>query len=115
MNCLNRVVQHPLSLKLQVFKTANRGWGLRCLNDVPKGQFICIYAGHLLTEQKANEGGQNHGDEYFAELDYIEVAEGIKEGYEPEAAEEDSASDRDDDEYNPVSFFSIFKDEIFGL
>ncbi|XP_059613968.1 histone-lysine N-methyltransferase eggless isoform X2 [Phlebotomus argentipes] len=101
MNCLNRVVQHPLSLKLQVFKTANRGWGLRCLNDVPKGQFICIYAGHLLTEQKANEGGQNHGDEYFAELDYIEVAEGIKEGYEPEAPEEDSASDRDDVEYNP--------------
>ncbi|GAB0089872.1 Histone-lysine N-methyltransferase eggless [Sergentomyia squamirostris] len=112
-NCLNRVVQHPLSLKLQVFKTANRGWGLRCLNDVPKGQFICIYAGHLLTEQKANEGGQNHGDEYFAELDYIEVAEGMKEGYEPGTVEEESASDRDDDEYDPKRRRDSDSDEEF--
>lgn len=54
-NCLNRVVQHSLTIKLQVFKTTNRGWGIRCVNDVPKGTFICIYAGHLLTEQNANE------------------------------------------------------------
>lgn len=49
--CLNRVVQHPLRLKLQVFKTGPRGWGIRCLNDIPHGAFICIYAGRLLTEQ----------------------------------------------------------------
>lgn len=54
-NCLNRVVQNSLQLKLQVFKTSNRGWGLRCINDIPKGTFVCIYAGHLLTEAKANE------------------------------------------------------------
>lgn len=30
------------------------------------------------------QGGQDAGDEYFAELDYIEVAEQIKEGYESE-------------------------------
>ncbi|XP_008556889.1 histone-lysine N-methyltransferase SETDB1 [Microplitis demolitor] len=85
--CLNRVVQHPLSLKLQVFKTAPRGWGIRCLNDIPLGSFICIYAGRLLTEQGANEGGKNYGDEYLAELDYVEVVEGIKEGFEAEAFE----------------------------
>ncbi|KAI4479208.1 hypothetical protein M0804_011347 [Polistes exclamans] len=80
--CLNRVVQHPLKLKLQVFKTAPRGWGIRCLTDIPLGSFICIYAGRLLTEQGANEGGKNYGDEYLAELDYVEVVEGMKEGYE---------------------------------
>ncbi|KAJ8687450.1 hypothetical protein QAD02_023244 [Eretmocerus hayati] len=85
--CLNRVVQHPLNLKLQVFKTAPRGWGIRCLNDIPLGSFICIYAGRLLTEQGANEGGKNYGDEYLAELDYVEVVEGIKEGYEAEVLE----------------------------
>jgi len=53
--CLNRVAQQPLQLKLQVFKTVNRGWGIRCLNDIPQGGFICIYAGRLLTEQGANE------------------------------------------------------------
>ncbi|CAK9831696.1 Histone-lysine N-methyltransferase eggless [Anthophora retusa] len=85
--CLNRVVQHPLTLKLQVFKTAPRGWGIRCLNDIPLGSFICIYAGRLLTEQGANEGGKNYGDEYLAELDYVEVVEGIKEGYESDVLE----------------------------
>lgn len=106
--CLNRVVQHPLTLKLQVFKTAPRGWGIRCLNDIPQGSFICIYAGRLLTEQGANEGGKNYGDEYLAELDYVEVVEGIKEGYEadvldPEMEElsndtsrKDNISDEDD-------------------
>ena len=32
-----------------------RGWGLRCLDDIPKGGFICIYAGQLLTDTGANE------------------------------------------------------------
>lgn len=92
--CLNRVAQHPLQLRLQVFKTENRGWGIRCLNDVPHGAFICIYAGRLLTEQGANEcvlvkGGKNYGDEYLAELDYIEVVERLKEGYESDVVEDD--------------------------
>lgn len=85
--CLNRVVQHPLTLKLQVFKTAPRGWGIRCLTDIPLGAFICIYAGRLLTEQGANEGGKNYGDEYLAELDYVEVVESMKEGYESDVFE----------------------------
>lgn len=61
-NCLNRVVQHSLQIKLQVFKTSNRGWGLRCINDVPRGSFVCVYAGHLLTEAKANEVSQGISD-----------------------------------------------------
>lgn len=85
--CLNRVVQHPLQLKLQLFKTANRGWGIRCLNDIPQGAFICIYAGSLLTDKMANEGGVNYGDEYLAELDYIEVVERQKEGYESDVTD----------------------------
>ncbi|KAF5290122.1 hypothetical protein FQA39_LY14903 [Lamprigera yunnana] len=87
--CLNRVVQNPLQLKLQVFKTQNKGWGIRCLNDIPQGAFICIYAGGILTEQMANEGGKNAGDEYLAELDYIEVVEKMKEDYEEEALDDD--------------------------
>ncbi|KAJ8917329.1 hypothetical protein NQ315_002351 [Exocentrus adspersus] len=87
--CLNRVVQNPMSLKLQVFRTHNRGWGIRCLNDVPQGSFICIYAGTIHTEQMANEDGMAYGDEYFAELDYIETVEKFKEDYEAEVMEDD--------------------------
>uniref|UniRef100_A0A1B6CWU1 Histone-lysine N-methyltransferase n=1 Tax=Clastoptera arizonana TaxID=38151 RepID=A0A1B6CWU1_9HEMI len=93
--CLNRVAQQPLTTKLQLFKTVKKGWGIRSMCDIPKGAFICIYAGFLLTDQQANEGGKNYGDEYLAELDYIEVVENIKEDYEhevpPELLETDSS------------------------
>lgn len=96
-NCLNRVVQNSLQIKLQVFKTVNRGWGIRCLNDIPRGSFVCCYAGNLLTEQSANEAGENLGDEYFAELDYIEVVSNIKEGYESDVVEENDSNTDDED------------------
>lgn len=31
------------------------GWGLRCLNDIPAGGFVCIYAGQLLNDEGANQ------------------------------------------------------------
>ncbi|KAL4711258.1 hypothetical protein ACJJTC_019099 [Scirpophaga incertulas] len=92
--CMNRVAQHPLQLKLQVFKTLNRGWGIRALNDVPKGSFLCVYAGNLLTDATANMDGLNEGDEYLAELDYIEVVEQMKEGFEEDIPEEDKILDK---------------------
>ncbi|XP_071636747.1 histone-lysine N-methyltransferase eggless isoform X1 [Temnothorax longispinosus] len=110
--CLNRVVQHPLKLKLQVFKTGPRGWGIRCLNDIPHGAFICIYAGRLLTEQGANEGGKNYGDEYLAELDYVEVVEGFKEGYESDVLEpEMSASSAEEDNKKKTTSVSDEEEE----
>ncbi|XP_044261529.1 histone-lysine N-methyltransferase eggless-like [Tribolium madens] len=92
--CLNRVVQNPMSIKLQVFRTHNRGWGIRCVNDVPQGTFICIYAGTIHTEQMANEDGVTYGDEYFAELDYIENCEKHKEDYESDVNEPESPRSR---------------------
>uniref|UniRef100_A0A6P7FBF2 Histone-lysine N-methyltransferase eggless n=1 Tax=Diabrotica virgifera virgifera TaxID=50390 RepID=A0A6P7FBF2_DIAVI len=92
--CLNRVVQNPMSLKLQVFRTHNRGWGIRCLNDVPPGSFICIYAGTIHTEAMANVDGVAFGDEYFAELDYIETVEKYKEDYEAEVMEEEEEQNK---------------------
>ena len=65
-----------------MFRTEKRGWGIRCLDDIPKGQFICVYAGQLLTEQEANKNGKQFGDEYLAELDLIECIEQAKDGYE---------------------------------
>uniref|UniRef100_A0A182PD15 Histone-lysine N-methyltransferase n=1 Tax=Anopheles epiroticus TaxID=199890 RepID=A0A182PD15_9DIPT len=92
--CLNRVVQNSLQTKLEVFNTHNKGWGIRCLNDVPKGSFICIYAGHLLTEEVGNKicemSEDKFGDEYFADLDYIESVEKLKAHYEEEAYHSDN-------------------------
>lgn len=96
--CVNRVAQNPLAVRLQVFKTEKRGWGLRCLDDIPAGGFICIYAGQLLTEQGANTDGQQYGDEYLAELDYMEVVEGLKEGYESNVDQDEGLGDNSEDE-----------------
>ncbi|XP_013143389.1 PREDICTED: histone-lysine N-methyltransferase eggless-like isoform X2 [Papilio polytes] len=120
--CLNRVAQHPLQLKLQVFKTEQRGWGIRALNDVPKGAFLCVYAGNLLTDATANLDGLNEGDEYLAELDYIEVVEAMKEGYEedvPESLKEndqksgsnDSSEEEESSEEEKESKTKTSKDE----
>lgn len=48
--CGNRVVQRGISCKLEVFMTPDgRGWGLRTLQDLPKGAFVCEYVGEVLT------------------------------------------------------------------
>ncbi|XP_055899559.1 histone-lysine N-methyltransferase SETDB1-like isoform X2 [Biomphalaria glabrata] len=94
--CANKVAQNGLKMRLQVFKTEKKGWGLRCLDDIAKGSFICIYAGQLLTDKGANEDGKQFGDEYLAELDFIEVVERQKEGYESDADLDFSDDDKDD-------------------
>ncbi|KAJ8289978.1 hypothetical protein GJAV_G00007370 [Gymnothorax javanicus] len=88
--CINRLVQHGLQVRLQLFKTQNKGWGIRCLDDVAKGSFVCIYAGKILTDDFADKEGLEMGDEYFANLDHIESVENFKEGYESEAHCSDS-------------------------
>ncbi|XP_044215646.1 histone-lysine N-methyltransferase SETDB1-B isoform X2 [Thunnus albacares] len=88
--CTNKLVQHGLQVRLQLFKTQNKGWGIRCLDDVAKGSFVCIYAGKILTDDFADKEGLEMGDEYFANLDHIESVENFKEGYESEAHCSDS-------------------------
>ncbi|VFR03597.1 unnamed protein product [Cuscuta campestris] len=48
--CGNRVVQRGIVRKLQVFMTSEgKGWGLRTLEDLPRGAFVCEYVGEVLT------------------------------------------------------------------
>ncbi|PKU75873.1 Histone-lysine N-methyltransferase SUVR4 [Dendrobium catenatum] len=48
--CGNRVVQRGISRNLQVFFVADvKGWGLRTLEELPSGAFVCEYVGEILT------------------------------------------------------------------
>ncbi|XP_053302217.1 histone-lysine N-methyltransferase SETMAR [Pleuronectes platessa] len=47
--CFNRVVQRGLRLRLEVFSTGNRGWGVRTLESIPHGMFVCEYAGEVIS------------------------------------------------------------------
>ncbi|XP_064898850.1 histone-lysine N-methyltransferase SETDB1 isoform X1 [Columba livia] len=126
--CTNRLVQHGLQVRLQLFKTQNKGWGIRCLDDIAKGSFVCIYAGKILTDDFADKEGLEMGDEYFANLDHIESVENFKEGYESDArcssdssgvdikdGEEENTGTEEPEESNEDSSDDNFcKDEDFG-
>ncbi|XP_052642108.1 histone-lysine N-methyltransferase SETDB2 isoform X2 [Harpia harpyja] len=61
MMCQNRVVQHGIQVRLQVFNTEKKGWGVRCLDDIDKGTFVCTYSGRLMTRaevQVLGDAGQ---------------------------------------------------------
>lgn len=48
--CGNRLVQRGITSNLQVFLTPEgKGWGLRTLDYLPKGAFVCEYVGEILT------------------------------------------------------------------
>ncbi|KAK2648535.1 hypothetical protein Ddye_016024 [Dipteronia dyeriana] len=51
--CGNRVVQRGINSKLQVFFTPEgKGWGLRTLEKLPKGAFVCEFVGEIVTTKE---------------------------------------------------------------
>lgn len=50
--CKTRLVQKGRKVNLTIFKTANRGWGVYCNNDLVAGQFIDVYLGEILTNEE---------------------------------------------------------------
>ncbi|CAL1382580.1 unnamed protein product [Linum trigynum] len=60
--CGNRVVQRGINCNLQVFMThAGKGWGVRALQDLPRGTFVCEYAGEILTNTELYERNMTAG------------------------------------------------------
>ncbi|ETS86854.1 Histone-lysine N-methyltransferase, H3 lysine-9 specific dim-5 [Pestalotiopsis fici W106-1] len=53
-DCPNRVVERGRQIPLQIFRTPNRGWGVRSMVDIKRGQFIDKYIGEVITPQEAD-------------------------------------------------------------
>ncbi|GJN02180.1 hypothetical protein PR202_ga19504 [Eleusine coracana subsp. coracana] len=60
--CHNRVGQHGIKFRLQVFKTKEMGWGVRTLDFIPCGSFVCEYIGEVLEDEEAQK---RKTDEYL--------------------------------------------------
>jgi euchromatic histone-lysine N-methyltransferase len=60
------VSQHGVRYTLEVFKTDKRGWGVRSLDSIPSGSFICEYTGNLLSDTEAEKCVGN--DEYLFDI-----------------------------------------------
>ncbi|GAQ88286.1 Histone H3 (Lys9) methyltransferase SUV39H1/Clr4 [Klebsormidium nitens] len=63
--CMNRVSQRGLSQKLEVFRTSNKGWGLRSWNHIAQGTVVCEYVGEQLRDSEVG----NRDDMYLFNLD----------------------------------------------
>ncbi|KAI4219542.1 MAG: hypothetical protein LQ349_008322, partial [Xanthoria aureola] len=71
-NCKNRNVQHGRKVELEIFKTKNRGWGLRCPVALRKGDFIDTYRGEIISVAESDRrGAKRSPDEanYFFNFD----------------------------------------------
>ncbi|KAJ4911965.1 Histone-lysine N-methyltransferase family member SUVH9 [Raphanus sativus] len=53
-SCRNRVTQKGLRSSLEVFRSVETGWGVRSLDILHAGAFICEYVGVALTREQAS-------------------------------------------------------------
>ncbi|KAK5044383.1 hypothetical protein LTR16_011545, partial [Cryomyces antarcticus] len=78
--CKNRNVQHGRKVELQISKTRNRGWGLRCTQNLREGDFIDTYRGEIITDAEAIRREQEAGlgkPSYLYVLDKFGVDNGV--------------------------------------
>ncbi|KAK8532080.1 hypothetical protein V6N13_131422 [Hibiscus sabdariffa] len=94
-NCKNRVTQTGFKVHFEVFKTRDRGWGLRSWDPIRAGTFICEYAGEVIDNIDAKQdGGDDESNEYAFHTD--RVYESFKWNYEPELVGEESSNTNED-------------------
>ncbi|XP_061119230.1 histone-lysine N-methyltransferase EHMT1 isoform X1 [Conger conger] len=64
--CKNRVVQNGLRIRLQLFRTRKMGWGVKSLQDISQGTFVCEYVGEIISDAEADV---RENDSYLFNLD----------------------------------------------
>lgn len=66
ITCNNRVVQHGITQRFQLFRTEGKGWGVRTLRHIPKGTYVCEYVGEIISDSEADH---REDDSYLFDLD----------------------------------------------
>lgn len=64
-NCRNRISQAGLKVRLEVFKTKDKGWGLRSWDPIRAGGFICEYAGEVIDASSLGARGTEDDNYIF--------------------------------------------------
>ncbi|KAG1048707.1 hypothetical protein G6F43_008924 [Rhizopus delemar] len=82
----NRFQKKQRKYKLEVFKTDQRGWGLRTLEDIKKGAFVIEYRGEIISQKLCEErmctDYVNENNFYFLEYSKGEVIDACTKGTE---------------------------------
>lgn len=73
-NCRNRITQKGLSIRLEIFKTKNRGWGIRSWEPIRAGTFVFEYTGEVIDTINVNYDGKD--DNYLFETSHSDAQDG---------------------------------------
>ncbi|GFO01900.1 histone-lysine N-methyltransferase suv39h2 [Plakobranchus ocellatus] len=76
-DCLNRVVQKGRRVKVCIFRTQTKGWGLKALQPIKKGSFVIEYVGEVITNEEAEKRGKTYdasGITYLFDLDFHDTS-----------------------------------------
>ncbi|POR39008.1 Histone-lysine N-methyltransferase, H3 lysine-9 specific dim-5 [Tolypocladium paradoxum] len=73
-DCPNRVVERGRTVPIQIFRTEDRGWGVRTQEAIKRGQFVDRYFGEVITaaeadRRRAASAISQHKDVYLFGLD----------------------------------------------
>ncbi|XP_006645268.1 histone-lysine N-methyltransferase, H3 lysine-9 specific SUVH4 [Oryza brachyantha] len=74
LNCVNRTSQKGLQYRLEVFKTASKGWGVRTWDTILPGAPICEYTGVLRRTEEVDGLLQNN---YIFDIDCLQTMKGL--------------------------------------
>ncbi|CAI5468754.1 unnamed protein product [Closterium sp. Yama58-4] len=78
--CINRVGQLGLRFRLEVYKTAHKGWAVRSWDPIPAGAVVCEYVGDVLPYEQVNHV---EDDMYVISIDTVRTAKLGTQGRDP--------------------------------
>ncbi|KAM7489595.1 hypothetical protein LguiB_027079 [Lonicera macranthoides] len=112
-NCKNKVSQRSLKVHMEVFKMANRDWGLRSWDPIRAGTFICEYAGELIESSKEMHSGNRENCSYIFDTANT-YDSSFKGNYDPTLLDEEIPADSNED-YDIPSQLIIYAKTIGNI
>lgn len=107
-SCKNRVLQNGIKARLEVFKTKDKGWGLRSWDPIRAGTFICEYAGEVIDKAKFDRGEVGYNDYIFDTTRAHDSS--FKWNYDPVLIDEEAAADINEESVPPPPLIVSAKD-----
>lgn len=72
--CVNRTSQRGIRFRLEVFRTPNKGWGVRSWDPIPSGAPVCEYIGVLRKTADLDPAIENY---YLFDIDCLQTMKGL--------------------------------------
>ncbi|KAI9303067.1 hypothetical protein BJ944DRAFT_108646, partial [Cunninghamella echinulata] len=78
--CINRIVQRGRKKPLEIFRTKDKGWGVRATEDIRERTYVEQYIGEVITRGESDHRGSIYdkiGVSYLFDMDLAEDQDGL--------------------------------------